>query len=152
MLRSGHAGTLGHTGGRTGARMLARTGARMWAPCLCCLVLCACACVPTGAARRTRARRGAYLFESLLIDYDVCSNWGNWVAAAGLTGGRINLFNITKQASGSCAGVAAELRSSSNTLATPRQCRLTRLHAASPPCSPRTMTPTATTYARGCRS
>ena len=25
------------------------------------------------------------------------SNWGNWVAAAGLTGGRINKFNITKQ-------------------------------------------------------
>ena len=28
---------------------------------------------------------------------DVCSNWGNWVAAAGMTGGRINHFNITKQ-------------------------------------------------------
>ena len=25
------------------------------------------------------------------------SNWGNWVAAAGLTGGRVNKFNITKQ-------------------------------------------------------
>jgi deoxyribodipyrimidine photo-lyase len=33
----------------------------------------------------------------VLVDYDVCSNWGNWVAAAGLTGGRINHFNITKQ-------------------------------------------------------
>lgn len=43
-------------------------------------------------------RRGADLFESLLLDYDVASNWGNWVAAAGLTGGRINHFNITKQA------------------------------------------------------
>mmetsp|Transcript_19646 Transcript_19646/g.54802 ORF Transcript_19646/g.54802 Transcript_19646/m.54802 type:complete len:584 (+) Transcript_19646:357-2108(+) len=42
-------------------------------------------------------RRGAFLFESLLLDYDVASNWGNWVAAAGLTGGRINAFNITKQ-------------------------------------------------------
>eukprot|EP01004_Peranema_trichophorum_P002961 NODE_1981_length_1729_cov_39.123910_g1689_i0.p1 GENE.NODE_1981_length_1729_cov_39.123910_g1689_i0~~NODE_1981_length_1729_cov_39.123910_g1689_i0.p1 ORF type:complete len:513 (+),score=56.38 NODE_1981_length_1729_cov_39.123910_g1689_i0:49-1587(+) len=42
-------------------------------------------------------RRGADYFESLLLDYDVCSNWGNWVAAAGLTGGRVNLFNITKQ-------------------------------------------------------
>lgn len=31
------------------------------------------------------------------MDYDVASNWGNWVAAAGLTGGRINKFNITKQ-------------------------------------------------------
>ena len=36
-------------------------------------------------------------FESLLVDYDPASNWGNWVAAAGLTGGRINRFNITKQ-------------------------------------------------------
>ncbi len=42
-------------------------------------------------------RRGADWFESVLQDYDVCSNWGNWVAAAGLTGGRINHFNITKQ-------------------------------------------------------
>lgn len=25
------------------------------------------------------------------------SNWGNWVAAAGLTGGRVNKFNVTKQ-------------------------------------------------------
>ncbi|KAK9915425.1 hypothetical protein WJX75_009007 [Coccomyxa subellipsoidea] len=42
-------------------------------------------------------RKGADWFESALVDYDVCSNWGNWVAAAGLTGGRINHFNITKQ-------------------------------------------------------
>lgn len=42
-------------------------------------------------------RKGADWFESLLLDYDVASNWGNWVAAAGLTGGRINKFNITKQ-------------------------------------------------------
>eukprot|EP00884_Botryococcus_braunii_P017556 jgi/Botrbrau1/4484/Bobra.0220s0018.1 len=42
-------------------------------------------------------REGADWFESVLTDYDVCSNWGNWVAAAGLTGGRINKFNITKQ-------------------------------------------------------
>jgi deoxyribodipyrimidine photo-lyase len=42
-------------------------------------------------------RRGAALFEHLLLDYDVASNWGNWVAAAGLTGGRVNHFNITKQ-------------------------------------------------------
>lgn len=33
-------------------------------------------------------RKGADYFESLLIDYDVASNWGNWVAAAGLTGWR----------------------------------------------------------------
>ncbi len=43
-------------------------------------------------------RQGADWFESCLLDYDVCSNWGNWVAAAGMTGGRINAFNITKQA------------------------------------------------------
>lgn len=44
-------------------------------------------------------RLGADHFESLLLDYDVASNWGNWVAAAGLTGGRVNHFNISKQAS-----------------------------------------------------
>jgi len=42
-------------------------------------------------------RCGADHFESLLLDYDVCSNWGNWAAAAGLTGGRVNRFNIVKQ-------------------------------------------------------
>ena len=42
-------------------------------------------------------RRGAEHFETLLLDYDTASNWGNWVAAAGLTGGRLNKFNITKQ-------------------------------------------------------
>lgn len=42
-------------------------------------------------------RAGADHFESLLVDYDVSSNWGNWVAAAGLTGGRLNKFDITKQ-------------------------------------------------------
>ena len=36
-------------------------------------------------------------FESLLLDYDVCSNWGNWAAAGGVTGGRVNRFNIVKQ-------------------------------------------------------
>ncbi|GAB5363214.1 hypothetical protein AAMO2058_000864400 [Amorphochlora amoebiformis] len=44
-------------------------------------------------------RFGADHFESLLLDHDVCSNYGNWVAAAGLTGGRINRFNMSKQAS-----------------------------------------------------
>ena len=38
-------------------------------------------------------RYGAAHFEELLLDYDPCSNWGNWVAAAGLTGQRINKFN-----------------------------------------------------------
>ena len=42
-------------------------------------------------------RIGADHFESLLLDHDVCSNYGNWNAAAGLTGGRVNKFNITKQ-------------------------------------------------------
>ena len=42
-------------------------------------------------------RAGADHFESQLVDYDVCSNWGNWVSAAGLTGGRLNKFNISKQ-------------------------------------------------------
>ena len=42
-------------------------------------------------------RHGADHFESLLLDYDACSNWGNWAAAAGLTGGRVNRFNIVKQ-------------------------------------------------------
>jgi deoxyribodipyrimidine photo-lyase len=44
-------------------------------------------------------RLGAEHFEASLNDYDVCSNWGNWLFAAGLTGGRINVFNILKQSS-----------------------------------------------------
>lgn len=31
-------------------------------------------------------RYGADYFESVLLDYDVHSNWGNWCAAAGMTG------------------------------------------------------------------
>ncbi len=42
-------------------------------------------------------RLGADYFEHALLDYDVASNWGNWVSAAGLTGGRVNKFNIYKQ-------------------------------------------------------
>lgn len=42
-------------------------------------------------------RIGADHFESYLLDYDVCSNYGNWNAAAGLTGGRVNRFNVVKQ-------------------------------------------------------
>eukprot|EP00438_Fugacium_kawagutii_P028726 Skav229200 [mRNA] locus=scaffold1004:522999:533716:- [translate_table: standard] len=41
-------------------------------------------------------RYGAAHFEELLLDYDPCSNWGNWVAAAGLTGQRINKFNTRR--------------------------------------------------------
>merc|ERR1712048_558191 len=44
-------------------------------------------------------RYGAAHFEELLLDYDPCSNWGNWVAAAGLTGQRVNRFNTRKQLS-----------------------------------------------------
>lgn len=42
-------------------------------------------------------RYGADHFESTLLDYDVASNWGNWCAGAGMTGGRLNRFNIVKQ-------------------------------------------------------
>jgi deoxyribodipyrimidine photo-lyase len=42
-------------------------------------------------------RYGAAYFEYALLDHDVTSNWGNWIAAAGLTSGRVNKFNIPKQ-------------------------------------------------------
>jgi deoxyribodipyrimidine photo-lyase len=45
-------------------------------------------------------RYGAAYFEQQLIDYDVCSNWGNWAYLAGVgtdpRGQRV--FNIEKQA------------------------------------------------------
>merc|ERR1719331_396663 len=44
-------------------------------------------------------RFGAAHFEEHLLDHDICSNWGNWVAAAGLTGQRLNRFNTRKQLS-----------------------------------------------------
>ncbi len=42
---------------------------------------------------------GAEWFESLLIDYDVCSNWGNWNYAAGVGNDArgFRYFNIPKQ-------------------------------------------------------
>lgn len=45
-------------------------------------------------------RMGAQYFESQLIDYDVCSNWGNWAYLAGVGNDpRENrYFNIQKQA------------------------------------------------------
>ncbi|KNC72315.1 hypothetical protein SARC_15133 [Sphaeroforma arctica JP610] len=43
-------------------------------------------------------RLGADFMESMLIDYDPCSNWGNWHALAGLNGGTIHRFNVLKQA------------------------------------------------------
>ncbi len=45
-------------------------------------------------------RWGAAYFESMLIDYDVCSNWGNWNYTAGVGNDArgFRFFNITKQA------------------------------------------------------
>jgi deoxyribodipyrimidine photo-lyase len=42
---------------------------------------------------------GAEWFESQLIDYDVCSNWGNWNYTAGVGNDArgFRYFNITKQ-------------------------------------------------------
>jgi len=42
-------------------------------------------------------RYGAALFEQELLDYDIYSNWGNWCSGAGMTGGRLNRFNVVKQ-------------------------------------------------------
>jgi deoxyribodipyrimidine photo-lyase len=44
-------------------------------------------------------QRGAEWFESLLIDYDVCSNWGNWNYNAGVGNDArgFRYFNILKQ-------------------------------------------------------
>jgi len=42
-------------------------------------------------------RYGGAYFESVLIDYDVHSNWVNWLFGAGMAGGRLNRFNIVKQ-------------------------------------------------------
>jgi len=44
-------------------------------------------------------RLGAEWFESLLIDYDVCSNWGNWnyTAGVGNDAREFRYFNIPKQ-------------------------------------------------------
>ena len=49
---------------------------------------------------QTDWRWGAAWFESQLIDYDVCSNWGNWLYVAGVGNDpRENrYFNILKQA------------------------------------------------------
>jgi deoxyribodipyrimidine photo-lyase len=42
---------------------------------------------------------GAEWFESLLVDYDVCSNWGNWNYTAGVGNDArgFRYFNIPKQ-------------------------------------------------------
>jgi deoxyribodipyrimidine photo-lyase len=43
---------------------------------------------------------GAYWFERMLIDYDPCSNWGNWqyVAGVGNDPRPVRRFNPMKQA------------------------------------------------------
>jgi deoxyribodipyrimidine photo-lyase len=45
-------------------------------------------------------RYGAAYFEQQLIDYDVCSNWGNWAYIAGVGNNPrgVSVFNIEKQA------------------------------------------------------
>ena len=42
-------------------------------------------------------RYGGEHFEKELLDYDIYSNWVNWLGAAGMMGGRLNRFNIVKQ-------------------------------------------------------
>lgn len=43
-------------------------------------------------------RLGAAYFEERLIDHDVCSNYANWLLAAGVTEGRrTNVFDILRQ-------------------------------------------------------
>lgn len=42
-------------------------------------------------------RAGADHFESLLIDYDVTSNWANWIFASGRSGKAQNRYNIVEQ-------------------------------------------------------
>ena len=51
-------------------------------------------------------RLGAAYFEEQLIDYDVCSNWGNWayLAAVGNDPRDNRYFNIEKQASDYASG------------------------------------------------
>jgi len=42
-------------------------------------------------------RLGASHFEEYLLDHDCAVNYGNWLAAANLLGGRMNRFNCVKQ-------------------------------------------------------
>jgi deoxyribodipyrimidine photo-lyase len=44
-------------------------------------------------------RRGAAYFETQLVDYDPCSNYGNWAYIAGVgNDSRDRYFNVVKQA------------------------------------------------------
>jgi hypothetical protein len=111
-------------------------------------------------------RRGAALFEQLLLDYDVASNWGNWLAAAGQAGGRINHFNITKQskvgrgrraASCRCQPPAAQAPRRAPPLAQTNPRRKSGrppapLHPSIPPPPRRTTTRRASTSTPGCPS
>ena len=45
-------------------------------------------------------RPAAEWFEEILIDHDVYSNYVSWAMAAGVSGGRVNKFNVVKQVSG----------------------------------------------------
>ena len=51
----------------------------------------------TDRGRQNVASLGEDLFGSTWLDYGVYSNWYNWCAAAGMTGGRLNRSNIIKQ-------------------------------------------------------
>ena len=55
-------------------------------------------------ARGLDWRRCAEHFEATLRDYDPSSNAGNWLAVAGLSGGRENWFNVALQAAKYDAG------------------------------------------------
>ena len=49
---------------------------------------------------RVNWQMGAEYFESVLVDYDVCSNWGNWnyVAGVGSDPREDRYFNMETQA------------------------------------------------------
>ena len=49
---------------------------------------------------RTDWRLGAAHFETYLIDYDVCSNWVNWLVAANLLNEKNLYLNVVQQSTG----------------------------------------------------
>ena len=57
-------------------------------------------------------RLGAQWFEHALLDYDLASNYGNWVCAAGVgvPNQRVNKFNVAKQAHYKRARAAAQMQ------------------------------------------
>lgn len=55
-------------------------------------------------------RLGAAYFEERLIDHDVCSNYANWLLAAGvIEGRRANVFDILRQSAAYDAEVRAQV-------------------------------------------